>query len=242
MKELIYHELNVKSESIDETEIMLEYWIESEEELADYSRCGIDQRQKVVGTNMLPYNAICKLYTKGKNGKTYVGSGWLVSGTKLYTAGHCVFSKKSGGWKEKIIVIPGKSGLLEPYGRFEAVSVCATKGWIDNGSARYDMGAIKLNAPVPLDEFLKPVIDDSDDGEVCGYPADRDRGMFQYKMRESLTKKGGRFYYEIDTYGGQSGCPLLKNRSEGIGIHNYGGCPNKSSDLYEEFIQEVANW
>jgi len=242
MKKLVFHKISGNENKINESEITRENWIESENELTAESLCGMDERQKVVSTNQLPYIAICKLYMKASNGRTYVGSGWLVSGDKLYTAGHCVFGHNTGGWKESIIVIPAKSGMSEPYGRYKAISVAATKGWIDNKSTRYDMGAIKLDKPVTFNEFITPSIEDSNYGEICGYPGDRDNGLFQYRMTDNLVKKSGRFYYDADTFGGQSGGALLKNRAVAIGIHNYGGCPNKSSDLYESFINEVANW
>lgn len=242
MKKLVFHTINDLSEEVNESEITRKNWLEPDYKFSTESLCGIDERKKVVATDMLPYKAICKLYMKAANGKTYVGSGWLVSPTKLYTAGHCVFSHNSGGWKKRIIVIPAKSGLSEPYGRFEAIGLAAARGWINKNSTRYDVGAIKLNTAVPITDFIEPVVEDANRGEICGYPGDRDNGIFQYKMIDHLIKKQGRFYYEADTYGGQSGGVLLKNRSQGIGIHNYGGCPNKASDLYESFIEEVKNW
>ena len=242
MEKLVFNKINKNIDGINESEITHKNWIEAENELTPESVCGIDERKKVVATNQLPYIAICKLYMEASNGRTYVGSGWLVSEDKLYTAGHCVYNHSNGGWKESIIVIPAKSGLSEPYGRYEAVSLAATEGWIYNKSTRYDMGAIKLNKPVPFKQFIKPSITDSNYGNICGYPADRDNGLFLYEKDDPLEKALGRFKYYADTFGGQSGCPLLKNRTEAIGIHNYGGCPNKSSDLYESFINEIANW
>ena len=241
-EELVFHKLTEDQSEINEGEITSESWIEHDEDLTAETVCGIDQRQKVVATLQLPYMAICKLYMKAPNGLNYVGSGWLVAGDRLYTAGHCVYNKGSGGWKSSIIVIPGKSGLSEPYGRYEAIEVMATRGWIEDASTRYDMGAIKLNKSVSHDSFITPSMEDPNIGEICGYPGDRDNGIFQYRMTDNLVKKAGRFFYQADTFGGQSGSPLLRNRTIGVGIHNYGGCPNKSSDLYQEFIDGVASW
>ena len=241
-KELVFHKLVDENQEINEKEITSESWIERNEDLTNETVCGIDQRQKVLATQQMPYMAICKLYMKAKNGLNYVGSGWLVAGNILYTAGHCVYNKSSGGWKSSIIVIPGKCGMSEPYGRYEAIELMATKGWIDNASPRYDMGAIKLSKVVNHNSFITPAMEDPNIAEICGYPADRDNGLFQYKMSDNLVKENGRFLYQADTFGGQSGSPLLRNRCIGVGIHNYGGCPNKSSDLYQEFIDGVANW
>lgn len=243
-EQLVFHSLKSTKEEIDESQITSENWIERDEDLTIESVCGIDQRQKVLATRQMPNMAICKLYMQAPNGLNYVGSGWLVGPDRLITAGHCVYNAGSGGWKSKIIVIPGKSGLTEPYGRYDAIELMATRGgWIEETSVRYDMGAIKLNTAVTHNGFLIPTVEDSNTGEICGYPADRDNGIFQYRMSDNLTNHAGRFYYQADTFGGQSGSPpLLKNRGVAIGIHNYGGCPNKSSDLYQSFIDGVYNW
>ncbi len=242
MEKLVFHKINGNTNEINEFEITNKNWLEPENKFTRESVCGIDERKKIVATNLLPYIAICKLYMKSSNGATYVGSGWLVNKDKLYTAGHCVFDHDGGGWFESIIVIPAKTGFSEPFGRYEAVNIAATEGWINSRSTRYDMGAIKLNKPVPFNQFLKPAITDANNGNICGYPADRDNGLFLYEKNGPLEKVSGRFRYYADTFGGQSGGPLLKNSTEAIGIHNYGGCPNKSSDLYDSFISEIDNW
>ncbi len=239
---LIFHKLQTEQESIDEQQITIKNWVEYENDLVRESLCGVDERQKVVAALQPPYIAICKLYMLAQNNRTYVGSGWLVSNDRLYTAGHCVFDKNTGGWMKSIVVIPAKAGLNEPFGRYKAIEVAATEKWVKDKSVRYDMGAIKLDRPVPFNEFIIPKLADSDKGVVCGYPADRDNGLFQYKMEDYLQKESGRFNYFADTFGGQSGGVILKNRREGIAIHNYGGCPNNASDLYHGFIEEVANW
>lgn len=206
------------------------------------SVCNTDERVKVQSATSLPYKAICKLYMRSSTGKNFVGSGWLTHSNKVYTAGHCVYDHDEGGWMDSIIVVPGKSGTSEPYGRYTAARLRTTNGWINDKSSRYDMGAILLVSPVSHSDFLSPTLTDSDVGTVCGYPNDRDGGDYQYRMLDTVGNRAGRFYYQIDTAGGQSGSPLLKNNSTAMGIHNYGGCDNKASDLYQGFIDDVNNW
>lgn len=206
------------------------------------SLCAHDERIKVTDTSVMPYKAICKLYMRTLTGKNYVGTGWLTHANKLYTAGHCVYDHDEGGWMSSIIVVPAKSGALEPFGRYTAASMIAADGWIKNRSQRYDMGAIKLSSNVSHPDFLKPSLADVNNATVCGYPGDRDAGIFQYKMLGSVSKREERFWYQIDTFGGQSGCPVLENSGRAIGIHNYGGCDNSGSDLYQQFLDEVAKW
>lgn len=213
-----------------------------DEDTSTESVCGADERTRVTSTTTLPYKAICKLYMRTKTGKNYVGTGWLTHGNKLYTAGHCVYSHNEGGWMDSIIVVPGKSNANEPYGRYTATNMIATNGWINNSSERFDMGAIKLSRNVSHNDYLTPSVTDSNSGTVCGYPADRDNGNFQYRMRDTIRKQNDRFFYQIDTFGGQSGAPLLSNGNTSIGIHNYGGCDNSASDLYAGFIDHINKW
>lgn len=214
------------------------YILEQDQE----SICVYDDRSKVTFTKALPFKAICKLHMKAADGTNLIGTGWLTHGNKLYTAGHCVYSHKWGGWMISIIVVPGQSGLLKPYGEYTATELLTTRGWRDKKSKRYDMGAIKLASNVDHSDFLVPTLSDTDIATVCGYPSDRDTGKFQYKMQDTVRNEQGRFFYKIDTFGGQSGSPLLKNSSVAIGIHNYGGCENSGSDLYEDFIEFVEDW
>ena len=213
-----------------------------EDNLAFETVCGEDQRIKVADTRTLPYSAICKLYMKAANGRNLVGTGWLSHKNKLYTAGHCVYSSRHGGWMQSITIVPGLAGPNEPYGRYSARDLLSNEAWVEDGSLRYDMGAILLSENVVHTDFLSPTLDDADVGTVCGYPADRDQGVFQYRMHDAVSKRNERFFYQIDTFGGQSGSPLLRGRSRAIGIHNYGGCDNKASDLYREFVDAVNSW
>jgi V8-like Glu-specific endopeptidase len=210
--------------------------------ITDESICQADNRMKQIDTLALPYKAICKLYMKAANGDNLIGTGFLTHSNKLYTAGHCVFSQTRGGWMRSITVVPGKSGLREPFGRYKAVRVYAASEWVNSGSVRYDMGAIKLSQVVSHSDFIDVTTADANEATVCGYPGDRDQGLFQYRMRDSIRKSAGRFRYQIDTYGGQSGAPLMKNSSVAIGIHNYGGCDNAASDLTPDFINKIENW
>ncbi len=241
-QELEFSQVDGDPLEYNEGEITPRYLVSEPEGVTAESVCGIDSRVKVTATSVMPYKAICKLYMKSPSGKNYIGTGWLTHQNKLYTAGHCVYDRDMMAWMESIIVVPGKSGLNEPYARYYASDLSATRGWIENGSHRYDMGAIKLSSNVSHNDVLLPTLADPSTGEVCGYPADRDTGIFQYKMADTLSKNGGQFKYLVDTFGGQSGSPLLQNRIKAVGIHNYGGCPNSSSDLYQGFIDGINNW
>ena len=238
-QQVVYHTCTKQHGAFEVDELTPDYYtnVETQE-----SMCGLDERKKVIATTMLPYAAICKLEMRAANGKHVIGTGWLSHDNRLYTAGHCVFSHRHGGWMDSIVVIPGMSGKNAPYGRYTADRLLAARGWTVNKDPRYDMGAIKLDGAVAQALVLEPSLTDVSEGTVCGYPGDRDRGVFQYKMRDALRKDQGRFFYMLDTYGGQSGSPVLRDNRRAIGIHNYGGCENSGSDLYKGFVDAVKNW
>ncbi len=238
--EFLEYGLSPEVDDFDFEKITPRYF--TDEKVTPESICGTDNRIKQIDTSSLPYKAICKLFLKAADGTNLVGSGFLTHDNKLYTAGHCVFDHDRGGWMRSIIVVPGKAGLLEPFGRYVAARALATPEWINDRSVRYDMGAIKLEGPVSHQDFLKVRTADANAATVCGYPADRDTGIFQYREHQMVRKQGGRFFYQIDTFGGQSGAPLLPNSEVAIGIHNYGGCDNKASDLTQAFIDRVERW
>ena len=229
----------------DYDDITPQYYVSEQDQ---ESICSDDNRTRVTSTRLMPYKAICKLYIRAANGRNYIGTGWLVARNKLYTAGHCVYSHRADGWAKSVIVVPGQSGRSKPYGSYIASEMLTTKVWLktedprSDNARRYDIGAIKLSSNVNHRDFLQPSLSDVDTVTICGYPGDRDTGIFQYKMQDDVKKEDGRFLYYIDTFGGQSGSPLLKNRSVAIGIHNYGGCENSGSDLFPEFIECVNNW
>lgn len=237
---LVENPLEEYSEDYDFDNITTKYF--TDEALSQESVCATDERVKQIETLTLPYKAICKLYMKAADGKNYIGTGFLTHRNKLYTAGHCVYDHDSGGWMKSIIVVPAKAGQSEPFGRYYANSLYASSEWINSKSLRFDMGAIRLSSDVSHSDMISVSIGDSSEATVCGYPADRDTGIFQYKMRDFIRKKGGRFFYQIDTFGGQSGAPLMKDGATAIGIHNYGGCENKASDLDQDFINKVEIW
>jgi len=237
--ELEFHDLDTPASTAETSKIVTKMFInETDQE----SICGIDNRSKITSTLSLPYQAICKLYMTNAADEVYVGTGWLTHADRLYTAGHNLYDPDGDGWMKSITVIPGLSGLSEPFGRYEAVSIMTTEGWITQKDKRYDMGAIRIGSRVTVPEYLKPRVDDTNRASVCGYSADRDTGLFQYVGEDLIRKDGGRFHYRIDTFGGASGAPVLVDGIHSIGIHNYGGCDNTASDLYPEFIAGVESW
>ena len=92
---------------------------------------------------------------------------------------------------------------------------------------------------------------------ISGYPADRGGGEAQYfHANRVLRTTARRVFYDIDTYGGQSGSPVWHQAALGadpvaIAIHAYGtgGTPgswrimaNSGPRLIPEMVQLIKEW
>ena len=76
-------------------------------EVGAESICGEDDRVQIKAATAPPWRMIAKLLITVGDGGQYVGTGWFISPRTVMTAGHCVFSNRSGGWAKSIRVIPG---------------------------------------------------------------------------------------------------------------------------------------
>ncbi len=201
---------------------------------------GQDDRVRILDTSESPWRMICGLHIRA-GGLSYRGTGWLVSPKTVVTAGHCVYdSHTMGGWATSIEVTPGLDREQEPFGKTESRNFSSVAGWIEDRDPDQDFAAIHLDEAfgdsigwfpisVPNDEELV-----NGSVHISGYPADRGYGREQHHHKNRvrhMTKE--RLFYEVDTYGGQSGSPVFvidpqSGVPRAIGIHAYGigGTPN----------------
>jgi glutamyl endopeptidase len=215
---------------------------------------GDDDRELVQNTLDSPWRKIAALRIKGANGLTYVGTGWFISPTVLATAGHCVFMHDAGGWSRQIEVIPALDGNNRPFGQAISTKFESSNGWINDRNSDYDYGAIILDKPISEDigwfafaaapdEYLKSNI-----ANISGYPADRDKAMKQYYHARNITRASSRrIYYEIDTYGGDSGAAVWMNIGENnrvaIGVHTNGSSTsNFGTRITDEVYNNLQTW
>lgn len=215
---------------------------------------GDDDRQMVSNVLESPWKKIAALRIHSKTGKIFVGTGWFISPTVLATAGHCVFMHDEGGWPVQIEVIPALNGLERPFGSAISTKLESNNGWVNDRNSDFDYGAIILEKPISEeigwfsvaaapDEYLKSNI-----ANISGYPIDRDRATRQYyHARNIIRASSRRIYYEIDTYGGQSGAAIWMNLGEGdrvaIGIHTTGNSTsNYGTRITEEVFNNLQTW
>ena len=211
---------------------------------------GSDERVKV-STADYPYRAICFIRITFPDSAVSIGSAWMYWNDVAITAGHCVYSSDHGGWASSIEVIPGADGSSRPYGTAWSTVIHTSNKWINEHNEEYDYGVIELNTSIgdKTGYFgthysfwsLK-----NKNITVSGYPGEyyRQQWAMSGKVKKNTTRK---IYYNIDTTGGQSGCPVYWYDSQyghqAIAIHAYGGSTENSGtritsslfDFFESF-------
>jgi glutamyl endopeptidase len=214
---------------------------------------GDDDRRPVPDPTQSPWRHNCALRIKTKTNRNYVGTGWFIGPRTVMTAGHCVYIHDEGGWAQSIEVIPALDGDRKPFDSSRSSRFRAVDGWIERADSDFDYAAILLDDPLGEKTgwygfaALDAATLQSADLNITGYPADRDRATRQYFHARRITRVTPRkIYYEIDTYGGQSGsCDyLLANGNRvAVGIHTTGAAAANSGTLInQDVFENMRRW
>lgn len=193
---------------------------------------GNDDRVLVTVPATLPFRWICRLVIMAANGTLWSGTGWFISDNVIATAGHCVFMQTQGGWVEQIEVSVYDDNN-ELSGPFRAEEVNSVSGWVELGNPEYDFGIVVLpkgfSTQVIRGHFgFGSYADDSLEGAViniAGFPVDKESGTLWGNARRLARVEPNYLFYEVDTYGGMSGAPLIcwtGTDYVAVGIHTYG--------------------
>lgn len=219
------------------------------------SVCGDDDRTHVDTVANIPWRMICQLIMTHADGRRSRGTGWFISPRTVMTAGHCVFSRKAGGWVDTIEVIPGMNGTSQPFGAAKSSEFRSVKGWVKNAKVTHDYGCIILPESEPLGDKtgwfgFADLPDDALTNLLAnnsGYAGDKTFGTQWFNSGRITTVTQKRLHYMLDTAPGQSGSPAWRfNKSTGkrhvVGIHNYGGCANKSTRINSAVYGNMQKW
>ena len=225
----------------------------------------VDRRKQILETELTPWRMICSLDITSQSGFDYVGTGWFAGPRTVITAGHCVYDPlELGGWARRIKVMPGRNGeAVTPFGSAVSSDFSTTDRWLEAQDADFDYAAIHLDQDLgaAVGSFGIGVLPDTDLQSrlvnVSGYPLRPGDGMSQYfhaNRVKALTPR--RLFYDVDTYGGQSGAPVwayLDDSDEPVvvGIHAYGvgGVPvglnvvaNSGPRILPEVMEVIREW
>ncbi len=221
-----------------------------------------DDRVRIPDTENDPWRMICSLAIIGPRGN-FVGTGWFAGPKTIITAAHCLYEvTQMGGWATEISIYPGRDGNDFPYetrsSQFEV-----PQEWIDSQGREpdYDYGVIHLSEPLGEEIGWFSVAFANDEQlkgtrvNISGYPGDvaGNFGAYQLFHADNIPHDGvspKRFYYTIDTAGGQSGAPvwieLGDDQRQVVGIHTYGfrGVTGKNSAtrITAEILNDIKEW
>ena len=225
---------------------------------------GLDDRTRILDTDLAPWRMICALRMRGESGGTAVGTGWLVGPRTVLTAGHCVFSTYFfDGWAKTVELSAGRDGSEFPYDTVSSERFSSVDRWVKKEEPDFDIGCIHLDEPLgeKVGWFQVAALPPEELGgflvNVSGYPADLGRGTEQYHHRNKVrTVTERRVFYDVDTFGGQSGAPVWIHADEkspplAVGIHAYGvggATPGPGRDLNSapriipEVLDQIEAW
>jgi len=218
---------------------------------------GADNRIKITATASYPWRVHCSLLITARDNSQWIGTGWFIGPHTVMTAGHCVYIKNSGvagrdGWVRSIKVMPGRNGAALPYGSVTSTNFKSVTGWTNDGSENFDYGAIILptNKGNETGWFGFGVYSDaeliSSTGNISGYPGDKPSGTQWYDAHRIASVNSRKVYYDIDTYGGQSGAAVYRIKNGGryaFAIHAYGGgSTNSGTRIVTPVYNNMINW
>ncbi len=214
--------------------------------------CGSDERVHISPATAIPWRWCCQLLITLGNGAGARGTGWFIGPRTVMTAGHCVFSHSAGGWARSIEVIPGMDAASRPYGSQLGTSFRSVTGWTTDANVEYDYGAIILpngNLGNTVGWFGFAALGDSELQNLfvntSGYPGDKPFGTQWFNGGNITQVAARRLFYMHDTFGGQSGSCVWRFQSglrHAVGIHAYGGCPNKAVRIVTQVYNNMLAW
>jgi len=194
---------------------------------------GFDGRTQVFNTTDYPARAIGQIEGFDTVVGNYICTGWLIDRNTILTAGHCVYPQ-ANNLAESAAFFPGRNATTDPYGSCFLTTVFSPFEWVQNQNEYNDWAVAHLNCNVgdtvgwfgyfslggqTALRYLPAV--------VQGYPGDKPFGtMWGMGDRIEASQKK-MVFYDIDTFGGQSGSPVYYNRVQcggpcGMAIHAYG--------------------
>lgn len=203
---------------------------------------GDDGRRRIENTDDYPWRVHASLRITARDGSIWIGTAFFIAPRVLATAGHNLYLHgpvaARRGWVNSIQVMPGRNEADLPFGSVVSSNFHSVRGWTEpeggNPDPDYDYGVIILDEDDDLgnqtgwigfgtysDATLR-----STTGNLSGYPKDLGNGAQQWYMARRIDSVSSRrIFYDIDTFGGQSGSAVyrIKDGSRfAIGIHAYG--------------------
>ena len=210
-------------------------------------------------TGVFPWSIHGHLQIEYSN-KVFVGTGIMVNFCHVLTAGHCLYAIKDGGVPDQVIFYPGRHGSYTPWKLF-AEHLIVHPSYHKNEDTDSDLGMIVLgdkNIGKETGWARLKILDDTHllqglNVDITGYPRDKFVGVdpYMYTMNGPVkVVHHNRFYYDIDTSGGQSGSGVCTTDVVGgdiidcLGIHTTGSRVegNGATRFNTEKLSKIKKW
>lgn len=216
---------------------------------------GADDRARVHATSAWPFAVHGHMIMRFPNGKTYIGSGAMVNRHHVLTAGHCVYSRADGGWATSIRFNAGQNDGSLPFGSAMAARLLSVRGYTVELDTEWDMAMLILDRDLGQRTGWFGVVTFGDDSRllrkrvnVTGYPGDKG-GEQMWTHADAIKSVGAeRFFYNIDTMGGQSGSGVWStfagHQGEKVaGIHTTGSSSgNGATRISRAKFDRIVSW
>jgi glutamyl endopeptidase len=214
---------------------------------------GADGRTQTLNTTTFPARAVGQIefhQSQGLHPGDFICTGWLIDRNSILTSGHCAWDPPilagggGGGSIESATFFPGRNGGSNPFGSCPVTSLWVPPTeWAQNNQPYYDFAVMNFANPGTCAAigdttgwFGVVALNDLNalnnmPATVRGYPGDKPFGT-HWTMSGRIAKANKRMtFYPMDTFGGQSGSPVYRVRSQsapfcqgpcGMAIHGYG--------------------
>lgn len=189
---------------------------------------GPDSRTQVADTTLFPYSAVAhlELYEQNESGElegVAICSSSFVGPNVLLTAAHCAWDGTEwDGFIDRIIVVPGANGDVEPFGFAEATNVWIPDAYTTNSDpgspfdyALITIGSTDIEAQTGSFEIgiltTSELQDPGFNPTTSGYPGDKPFGTQWISSEaafDSVDDVG--MIHSIDSFQGQSGSPVWR--------------------------------
>ncbi|PNZ84462.1 serine peptidase, S1 family [Staphylococcus microti] len=206
---------------------------------------GVDSRTVVKNYLANPYKKIVLLKMHFKTG-FFSGTGAMINKNTVLTAAHNVYDYASKSFADQITVLAGVAPGKIPLGTATAIQKFVPDEWINSGASEHDFAVLKLNNDLGNKTGFFTFSQDislNQPLQIAGYPGDK-KTHTQYTGKGTLLDfNKDNLFYNVDTYNGESGSPILNAQNEIIGVHTNGpGGYNYGTRINNDKLALIKQW
>ena len=206
---------------------------------------GVDSRTVVTNYLADPYKKIVLLKMHFKTG-FFSGTGAMINKNTVLTAAHNVYDYASKSFADQITVLAGVAPGKLPLGTAKVIQKFVPNEWINSGASEHDFAVLKLDNDLGNKTGFFAFSQDlsvNQPIQITGYPGDK-ASHTQYSGRGKLLDfNKDNLFYDVDTYNGESGSPILNAQNRIIGVHTNGpGGYNYGTRLNNEKLALIKQW